>query len=85
MPMPAIDAQTPERDHRSAGEHVKDSTKEFQQLQPVGQLHQESSLNDSANACGKGNKEEELEARTHLQGRDLTGIPERTTPSCEVQ
>lgn len=80
MPMPAIDAQTPERGCRLTGEHVKDSTKEFQQSQPVGQLHQESSSNDYANTCGTGNKQEEPETHTHLQGRDLTGAPEPSTP-----
>lgn len=49
MPIPPIDAQTLERDCRSTGEHVKDSTKE---LQPVGQLLQGASLNDCANAQG---------------------------------
>lgn len=34
MPVPARDAQSLERLHRSAGEHLKSSTKEFQLLQP---------------------------------------------------
>ncbi|XP_075629511.1 coiled-coil domain-containing protein 30 isoform X4 [Balearica regulorum gibbericeps] len=34
MPVPATDAQSREKDRRSAGEHLKCSTKEFQPLQP---------------------------------------------------
>ncbi|XP_056180724.1 uncharacterized protein LOC130142561 isoform X1 [Falco biarmicus] len=34
MPLPARDAQILERDCRSAGEHLKSSTEEFQPLQP---------------------------------------------------
>jgi len=36
MPMPAVDSQSLEKDHRATGEHVKGSTKE---VQPVSQLH----------------------------------------------
>jgi len=42
--VPAADAHSLEKDQRSAGDHLKGSTKE---LQPVNQLHQELSLNAS--------------------------------------
>jgi len=38
MPVPA-GTQSVEKDHRSAGEHLKSSTKELQPLQPLSQLH----------------------------------------------
>jgi len=44
LPLPAIAAQSLEKYHRSAGEHLKSSTKE---LQPVSQLHQGPNLNAS--------------------------------------
>jgi len=58
MPVPAADAQSLEKDHRSAGEHLKGSTKELQQLQPVSQLHQRPNLNASTqtNAAREINK-----------------------------
>lgn len=42
IPGPARDAQSLERDPRSAGEHVKSSTKESQLLKPVSWLHPSS-------------------------------------------
>lgn len=79
MPMPARDAQTLERDCRPTGEHVKDSTK---QLQPVGQLNQESSLNEYANS-GTGIKQEELEAHTPAgQGSYWPPRANHTTAQC---
>jgi len=39
--VPAIDVQSLEKDQRSAGEHLKNSTKDFQ---PVSQLHQGPNL-----------------------------------------
>jgi len=47
MLVPAIDAQSLEKVHRSAGKHLKSSTKEFQPLQPVSELHQGPNLNAS--------------------------------------
>jgi len=47
VPVLAIDAQSLEKDHRLAGEHLKSSTKELQPLQPVSQLHQGPNLNAS--------------------------------------
>lgn len=85
MAIPAIDIHTLERDCRSTGEHVKDSTKE---LQPVCHLPQGSNFNDCANPCGSGNKQEELKTHTHhppAKGKDLIVIPEPTTPGCAVQ
>ncbi|PKU45391.1 hypothetical protein llap_4335 [Limosa lapponica baueri] len=38
MPAPAKDAQSLDEDHRSAGEHLECSTKEFQPLQPGSDL-----------------------------------------------
>lgn len=35
MTGPAVDAQSPESDCRSAGEHLESRTKEFQLLQPL--------------------------------------------------
>lgn len=77
-PLPAVDAQILETDHRSAQEHLTYSMKEFQPLQPVSQLHWGPSLNTSmhANACSMWNKQEELEPCAHLQGCNLIGIKE---------
>jgi len=47
MSVPAIGAQSLEKNHRSSGEHLKNSTKELRPLQPVSQLHQGSSRNAS--------------------------------------
>jgi len=44
MPVPAVDAQSLDKDHRSAGEHLKGSTKE---LQTVGELHWAPNFNAS--------------------------------------
>jgi len=44
MPVRATDAQSLEKDHRSAGEHLKSSTKESEPLQTVYQLHQGPNL-----------------------------------------
>jgi len=44
MLVPAVDAQSLEKDHRSAGEHLKGSTDE---LQPVNQLYWGPKLNGS--------------------------------------
>jgi len=51
MPVPAVDAQCLEKDHRSAGEHLKDSTKE---LQPVSELHWGPNLNASMQIAQHG-------------------------------
>lgn len=45
MPVPATDAQSLEKDHRSVEEHLRNSTKELQLLQPAYQLQQGASLN----------------------------------------
>jgi len=37
MLVPTIDGQSLEKDHTSAGEHLKSSTKELQPLQPVSE------------------------------------------------
>ncbi|GAB0179105.1 hypothetical protein GRJ2_000375800 [Grus japonensis] len=63
-----------EKDRRSAGEHLKHSTKEFQPLQPVSSGAKLKCL--SANACSMGNKQEELEICAHLLDYDLIGITE---------
>jgi len=47
MLVPAVDTHSLEKDHRSAGEHLKGSTKQLQSLQPVSQLHWEPNLNAS--------------------------------------
>jgi len=44
MPGPAVDDQSLEKDHRSAGEHLKGSTEE---LQPVSRLHRSPNWNTS--------------------------------------
>lgn len=58
-------AQSLERLCRSRGKHLKHSTKEFQTLQT-----------ESHNALSLGNKQEEPETCTCLQGSDLIGITE---------
>ena len=73
MPVPAIGAQSLERDHRSAGEYLKSSTKEFQ---PVSQLHRGPNLNASVQTHIAWGTNEELETCAHLQGYDLIGIME---------
>lgn len=45
MPVSAINTQSVERDHRSAGEPLKSGTKEFQLLQSINQLYQGLNLN----------------------------------------
>lgn len=47
MPVPAIDALSLWKDYRSAEDHLKGSTREFQPLQPESQLHQGPILNAS--------------------------------------
>jgi len=42
MPIPAVDAQSLEKDYRSEGERLQGSTEE---LQSVSQLHREPNLN----------------------------------------
>jgi len=44
MPVPAVDAQSMEKDHRPVGEHLKGCTKG---LQPVNRLHWGPNLNAS--------------------------------------
>ena len=76
MPVPAIEAQSLEKDHRSAGEHLKCSTKEFQPLQPMSASSGAQLKCLYTNAWSMGNKQEELETCTLLQGCDLIGITE---------
>lgn len=47
MVSPSIDAQSQERDQKSAGEHMESNTKECQPLGPIKQSHQGSDLNAS--------------------------------------
>ncbi|PKU45016.1 hypothetical protein llap_4670 [Limosa lapponica baueri] len=76
MPVPPIDVQNLEKDHRSTREHVECSRKEFQPFQPVSQLHQEPNLYDFIQTHIEWENKQELETCTHLQGYDLTGIME---------
>jgi len=72
MPVPARDAQSLKKDHKSAGEHLEGSTKELYPLYPVSQLHQ----GPNANTHSMGNKQEELDVWACLQCYDLIGIME---------
>jgi len=73
MPVPAVDAQSLEKDHRSTGEQLRGCTKE---LQPVSQLHQGPNLNVSVQTHTEWGINEELETRACLQVYDLIGITE---------
>lgn len=60
------------RDHRSAGEHLNGSTKEFQPVQPLLWLHQSPSY---LLLCkGMGNEHTEPELWAYLQGCQFLGI-----------
>lgn len=78
MPVPTRDAKSLERDHRSAGEHLKNSTKEFHRIQPLSQLHQAHLKGVYGNAHHMEVEPlyEDVETCTHLQGCNLTGMIE---------
>jgi len=76
MPVAAIDAQSLEQDHRSAGEHLKSSTRQLQPLQPISRPLGTQLKCLYANACSMVKKQEELETCAWtMQGYDL-GITE---------
>jgi len=85
VPVPAVDAQCLEKEHRSAGEHLKGKTKEFQPIRPASQLHGEAQLQCLyANTHSMGNKQEEIDMCPHMQGYDLIGITETSwDDSCD--
>lgn len=75
IPAPSKDAQSLERDHRPAGEHLKSSTKELLPLQAVSQLHWEPSYNTSMEThVAKTIKKKKLGICTCLHSYHLTGI-----------
>lgn len=76
VPVPARDAQSLQRDHTAAGEHLKSSTRNSRHS---SQLHwgddgQRQLKYLCADGHSMGNNQEQLEPCTSLQGHRLTGI-----------
>lgn len=78
MSVPAIDVQILDRDYMSP-DHRKAPGEQQKGISSTAASNSESSeilLKCLHTSCGMGNKQEQFEMCTHLQGFDLTGITE---------